>query len=205
MNQLPRLIRIATAASLAAGVTCQFVQHTDPVFPLAYFTVDSAALAAILASIGIRRRVESDAVAAMRGAATVGVMFSGLVYASVIAPASPTGAWFQPWDDPWVRGATVLMHGVGPVLVTADFLTHPYPDAALRRPWTTAVRWCWWPLLYLGTMVPLEQIGLARIPYAFLQPPQVGVLTVVAGLSVAAGTFIAVGRALLTIHQHTSQ
>ena len=44
----PRLLSYLTAAVLVAGVLCQFIQKTDPVFPLWYFTVDSAILAAVV-------------------------------------------------------------------------------------------------------------------------------------------------------------
>ena len=35
------------------GVACQFVQQTDPRFPLAYFTVDSAVVAGIAAALAL--------------------------------------------------------------------------------------------------------------------------------------------------------
>jgi hypothetical protein len=187
-------IRIVTAIGLTIGVVCQFIQHTDPVFPFAYFTVDSATLAALIATTGLRGRSEPPGIAFTRGAAATGVILSGIVYAAVIAPASPTGGWFQPSDDYWVRTATVLMHGAGPLLVTADFLAHPYP---FKPSWRTAAKWSGWPVGYLAVMLTLQGAGVTEIPYRFLQPAATGgdpgVLAVTLGI---AAMFIVLGRAL---------
>ena len=38
-------------ANESMGLVCQFIQHTDPRFPLVYFTADSVLLAALTAVI----------------------------------------------------------------------------------------------------------------------------------------------------------
>ena len=175
--------RYLSVAVLLVGVVCQFLQNTDPVFPLLYFTVDSALLAASTIVLALMKP-ESVLVARIRGAATLGVVVSGLVYATVIAPNTATGTWFQPWDDGWVRTSTVLLHGVGPVLVLVYFLLTPYPPDSLR---TSLKSWLGWPATYIAGAGTLAATGIAATPYAFLDPETMGGLLGLAG-SIAATT-----------------
>jgi hypothetical protein len=198
MMHVRRAVRAATAAVLLVGVACQFLQHTDPRFPLLYFTVDSALLAGVLAACGlVLRAPKCQAIAMARGGAAIGVVFSGLTYAVVIAPATATGTWFQPWDDLWVRTATVLMHGLGPILVIGDFVLQPVRTS---RPWLVATLWCGWPVLYAVVVVALQIAGVAQVPYPFMQPAEMGgvgpVLAVGAGVALV---FVLLGRMLLAL------
>lgn len=188
---------VATAAVLVAGVVCQFVQRTDPVFPLWYFTVDSAILAAV-ASAWTLGDADGRAITSLRGLSTVAVVLSGAVYATVIAPMSATGTWFQPWDDLWVRAAIVLMHAVAPVLAVAQFLTRRAPKG---NPSTVAGTWCLWPVLYVTLMLAIAGATSARIPYAFLDPAQMGGVLPALGSAAAVGIlFFLLGRGALALH-----
>lgn len=161
-----RWLRYLTVLVLLAGSTCQVIQHTDPTSPPLYFTWNSAVLLAV-ALLASTARPRSRVIAEVRGAATVGVLLSGLIFTTVIAPATETGTWFQPHDDWWVRAANVLLHGVGPVLALTDFtLTATAVPGAAGR---VALRWCAWPLAYLAALVPLDLAGVGDIPYPFLR------------------------------------
>lgn len=193
----PRLLSYLTAAVLVAGVLCQFIQKTDPVFPLWYFTVDSAILAAVV-SLWSAHRPNDQAAIFLRGLATTAVVLSAIVYAAVIAPMSPTGTWFQPWDDLWVRAALVLMHGIAPFLVVAQFLTYAAPRTGLSR---VAATWCLWPALYVVCMLTAAAFTTARIPYAFLDPEEMGGLLPVLGSGLVVGcVFFLLGRGALALH-----
>lgn len=148
------------------GVACQFIQHTDPRLPLVYFTIDSAVLAGVAAALTLGGATGAW-VQRLRLAAVVGVGLSAIVFASVIAPASPTGTWFQPHDDLAVRTATLLLHGVAPVLVTTEYVVRPTCLSG-----RDSVRWSYaWPLSYLlGIAVLAAVAGAAAIPYPFLRP-----------------------------------
>lgn len=152
------------------GVACQFIQSTDPRFPLVYFTIDSAVLAGVAAALTLRGATGAW-VQRLRLAAVVGVGLSAIFFAAVIAPATPTGTWFQPHDDFMVRTATLLLHGVAPVLVTAEYVLRP-PRLSLRD----SVAWSYpWPLLYLAGIGVLAAVGGAEtIPYPFLRPAVTG-------------------------------
>ena len=190
-------LRAAAATSLGAGVICQFLQRTDPTPPLTYFTVWSAVLATLVLSAGAATR-HLRRLAYLRGAATVGTLVSALVFALAIAPATPTGTWFQPHDDMAVRLANVLLHGVGPALAAICFLYQPL-DAT--RPWTQALSWCWWPVGYLLTMYSLQAAGVARVPYPFLDPGRSSGAAIAAAILGLSGLCLVLGRALLAAHR----
>lgn len=194
-----RWLRYLTVLVLLAGAACQVIQYTDPASPQLYFTWNSAVLLAVVL-LASTARPTSRLVAEVRGAATVGVLLSGLVFAAVIAPATQTGTWFQPHDDPWVRTANLLLHGVGPVLALTDFaLTSvPLPGAA----WRVALRWCAWPLLYLAVIVPVDLLGFGQIPYPFLRVESGGdVLPVVGAVVVLLVVVLGFGAALVLLRR----
>lgn len=112
-----RLLPRTIALTEAVAVLCQFLQRTDPRFPLVYFTVLSGALAGVVALAEVLFRRRHFVIDASRVAAAVGVIVSAVIFAALIAPATPTGTWFQPWDDLWARVATALFHAVAPVLM----------------------------------------------------------------------------------------
>jgi hypothetical protein len=188
---LPQLILF----NQSVGVVCQLVQGTDPRLPLMYFTVDSAILAGAVAVLTLAGR-DGTWMWRLRLAAVVGVVISALVFAVLIAPATPTGTWFQPHDDVVVRVATVLMHGVAPVLVAVDYLVRPH-----RHTIGTTVAWCYpWPLLYVGGLGLLAIVSRQdMIPYPFLQPALVGWPTVAGALLALTAVVTLLGVALAVL------
>ncbi|WP_370333600.1 Pr6Pr family membrane protein [Mycolicibacterium hippocampi] len=171
------------------GVTCQFLQKTDPRFPLVYFTVWSGILAGVIAIAGVRRysRLELP-----RVSAAVGVVVSGVIFAVVIAPATATGTWFQPWDDLAVRIANVLLHGVAPVLVVTDLILRP-PTQRLSR-WLGAAYG--WPMLYFIAIATSAMAVPYAMPYAFLSPQDVGWPTVLGAVAASIALFTVVALVL---------
>ena len=184
------VVRTATVVVLGVAVVCQLIQHTDPTFALAYFTVLSALLLAVVL-VACQVRPGIALVERARGAASVGVLASALVYVTVIVPASAAGTWFAPGDDVPVRIATVLMHGVGPFLAIGDFVLHPVGAAAVRsssdgtvQRLRTALVWLAWPLAYLLVMVVLQVARVGQVPYTFLQVHSAGDLPAMLGATV---------------------
>ncbi|WP_157897596.1 Pr6Pr family membrane protein [Mycolicibacterium rutilum] len=173
-----RWLTVGVVGTEMLGVACQFVQSTDPRFPLVYFTICSALLtgAAAAASLAWPERA---AVNRLRIAGAVGVVLSALIFAVVIAPATPTGTWFQPWDDGWVRTATVLLHGVAPVLVVAELLVRP-PQRGLGTWMVSAYGWA---ALYLAAVSIAGATTRFTVPYPFLIPSESGWPNVVLALA----------------------
>ena len=74
-------------ANESLALVCQFIQHTDPRFPLVYSTADSALLAALTAVIasGWRRAAWLPAV---RIRSAVAVLLSAVIFIAVITPGT---------------------------------------------------------------------------------------------------------------------
>lgn len=195
------LLRAAGATALGVGVVAQLLQHTDPKPVLTYFTVWSAILGAASLAVAAARR-GADVPLLVRGAATVGCVVSALVFATVIAPATPTGTWYQPWDDPWVRTATTLMHGIGPALILLDFVTTPVQEA---RPWRRTLTWTAWPLLYIVVTLGRQSMGGPPVPYPFLDPAQTSTPAVLGAVVALTVVFLVVGRLLLLFTSRLSR
>lgn len=192
------IVRVATLVTLTSAVVLQFLQHTDATFPLLYFTVDSAVLMVLVLTVSLTRP-RSSTMDVVRGAATIGVVVSGVIYATVIAPNSATGTWFAPWDDMVVRTSTVLMHGIGPFLAVADFLTHDYPSVSTRK---TIAWWCAWPMAYIFAVTTLAGVGIGHIPYPFLSPQTGGgVLGVAAAMAALTAIVALLSFALLHVRR----
>lgn len=193
-NLVTTVLAVLIVVNQTVGIACQFVQYTDPRFPLAYFTVDSAVLAGVAALLALLVGPFRGAWQ-LRLAAAVGVCVSAVVFAAVIAPATETGTWFQPHDDWFVRTANLLLHGTGPVLVVADYVARA-ERTSVRR----SVSWAFvWPLTYLaGLLAFVAVVGGDVIPYPFLRPSVVGWPTTV-GAVIALIVLVAVIGAILSV------
>ena len=192
-------VRLAAVAAFAWGVLCQFVQGTDPTFPLLYFTVCSAVLAVVVLGLAALRP-ETVVLDWWRGAVTVAVVLSGLIFATVLAPVNNGGPWFAPHDDVWIRTANVLLHGVGPVLAVADFFLHPLRTRA--GTWRLALSWCLWPATWALVALPLDVAGVAETPYLFLQVRDAGDVPAVLGAVIALFVLVsALGSGLMAVRR----
>ena len=170
MTRYSRLLPPTILLTEAVAVLSQFVQNTDPRSPLVYFTVLSGVLAGLVAVVETATRHRGAWLDGARVTTTIGVVVSAIIFSALIAPSTPTGTWFQPWDDVWVRTATVLFHGVAPALVIADLV--------LRRPPLSPMRWLLaaysWPLTYLASIALAIKAFGVKLPYPFLSPSQMG-------------------------------
>ncbi|MBS1696701.1 MAG: Pr6Pr family membrane protein [Actinobacteria bacterium] len=193
-NPVTAVLPVLIVVNQTVGVACQFVQHTDPRFPLAYFTVDSAVLAGVIALLALLVGQFRGAWQ-LRLAAAVGVCVSAVVFAAVIAPATQTGTWFQPHDDWFMRTANLLLHGTAPVLVVADYVARAEATSVRR-----SVSWAYvWPLTYLAGLLAVAAVfGGDTIPYPFLRPSVVGWPTAT-GAVIALIALVAVVSAMLSV------
>lgn len=191
------LLSFAILVSQAIAVICQFIQHTDRTFPLAYFTVDSAVFAAIVAVVALVSP-QCAKLPSLRSASAVAVLLSALIFATLIAPASNSGTWIQPYDDYWVRTATILFHFVGPVLVAVDFVVHDVGDVRILRSLSEAYIW---PLAYLTGLYSLSILFAIQVPYPFLDPGQLGWWTVFGSVGALALLISVLALAQLTANR----
>lgn len=178
----------ASAALIAAGASgllLQSVQRVDPTFVLLYLTV-WAVLLAMAAQMLLLARPGARSGAWLRDASCTAVLVSGLVYLTVLLPA--TGLVAE--DGPVVWAANALLHVVCPALGVAVTLRAPRTRMPSRG---EVASWLVLPLGYLLVLGALAATDVAVVPYDFLAPSQVGPLGVAASVLGALALFAAVG------------
>lgn len=156
---------------------------------LGYFTNLSNIFAAIIFVASgfalFRSKNPSSTYDQLRGAATLYMTITGLVYVTLLS--NEDLGRLLPWVNVW-------LHFVMPVVVLADWIYRP-PKSGLN--FGTAKGWLVFPSLFvLYTMIRGEIVDW--YPYPFLNPDKAGGYTVVAGFSVAiAAVFVAVSWLLV--------
>ncbi|MFC0843707.1 Pr6Pr family membrane protein [Streptomyces noboritoensis] len=97
----------------------------------------------------------------LRGAATLYLVITGVVYWALLAGTI---------DANTIIWANNVVHGVIPAVFLADWLLRPPPH---RIPWTRALPWLAFPLLYLAYSL-LRGPHVGWYPYDFLDPREPG-------------------------------
>lgn len=185
-----RAVRLALASLLATALVAQLAiglsrSGLTVANFFSFFTVLSNTSAVVMLTMLAMRpgRDESAGFAMFRGAVTVYMSVTGLVYALVLFPSLTDVAVPEPWID-W------SIHVIGPLTLVLDWLFHP-PKAQLER---NAIEW-WlmFPAVYF--IYSLARGPLVDwYPYPFLDPDTQGgyggvalwsvvVLVVILGLS----------------------
>ena len=157
-----RALRVLLAAAALLAIAVQF-RHSvigngfSALSFFSFFTIQSNLFAALLLALtGLRG---SQGLDAWRGAATLYMSLTGLVYGVLLAGYQAQLQTTIPWVD-------LLLHRILPALAVADWL--------LLRPqqrldWRTAAWWLLYPLLYLVySLIRGPQVGW--YPYPFLDP-----------------------------------
>jgi hypothetical protein len=184
-----RAVRLATAVAILVAVAYElerFVDrglHTENFF--SYFTILSNLMAvAVLLWAAARPPAEHERRAAVvRGAVTLYMCITGLVYAVLLAPADVGKP--EPWVD-------AVIHVVAPLVIFLDWVLEP----SRRLPGRAVVVWLAWPLVYLAYSLVRGAV-VDWYPYPFLDPDESGGYAGVAAYSLAIiATFVAVAFAL---------
>jgi len=161
-----RALRLALASLITVALVSQLfigLSRSDltVVRFFSYFTILSNALAVIMLTLlaGTPGRDESTGFAGFRGAITVYMSVTGLLYAVILAPNLADVAVPEPWID-WT------IHVVAPVAILMDWLFHPPP----RRlsPAILAI-WLIFPAVYLAYSLIRGEL-VDWYPYPFLDP-----------------------------------
>ena len=97
--------------------------------------------------------------AVVRGAVTLYMVVTGLVYAALLAPASADVGLTEPWVD-------AVVHEVAPVLAARRLARRPAGQAPLRA---TGACWLIFPAVYLAYSLVRGPIA-DWYPYPFLDP-----------------------------------
>jgi hypothetical protein len=161
-------------ALLAVGVQLAItVQRGGSVVNfLSFFTIDSNLLAAFvlfIVGVGALAGVAPQrSFAFLRGAATLYMVITGIVFALLLAGLEQRLQVTVPWIN-------VVLHYVMPVVMLVDWLLFP---PKFRFPFKQVLFWLVFPLLYL-TYSLLRGSLVGWYPYPFLDVPQVGWLGVI--------------------------
>jgi hypothetical protein len=161
-----RLVRAAMAVAIVAALVDQFLFGRDfPTFRavnfFSYFTVLSNVFAAVLlAALAVRPSlVANPTVSVVRGAVTLYMAVTGIVYNVLLAPAAADVSTNLEWVN-------VVVHMVGPVVVVLDYLVDPPPT---RPTVGEAATWLIFPAVWLGYTM-LRGPSADWYPYPFLDP-----------------------------------
>ncbi len=190
------VVRIARSAFAALGIAAIVSAVTATTGSLgnffSYFTIESNLLAIVVLIVGGLVNPQSQRWAYLRGAATLFMVITGIVYAALLANAEV--GLTSPWVDD-------TLHRVIPVVMLVDWiLFSPWT----RRPFLAALGWLLAPLAYFAYSLVRGPIA-HWYPYPFLDPGHSGgygrvalyavVLAIVMGLMAVGVNVIGLWRA----------
>lgn len=158
---LPPLVIAAVAAHYHETVV---VKHGSAANFFSYFTIHSNLLAAALWLWGACKPGSTSALRdILRGAATLYLAITGVVYSVLLAEEEARLQLILPWVD-------IVLHRVTPLVMIIDWLVSP-PLRALSR--SQALAWMIYPLAFMAyTLVRGPLVGW--YPYPFLNPARTG-------------------------------
>lgn len=152
------------AIGIVVALVTQLVLASDnPAFSpfnfFSYFTVLSNVSAVVILTMLAVRPLRSEQFTTWRGASTLYMGVTFLVYVTVLLPLQSDVGVSEPWID-WI------IHGIGPLFMVADW--------ALNRPaksvtWGTFSMWLIFPAAYLVYTLIRGPI-VDWYPYPFLDP-----------------------------------
>lgn len=161
-----RVVRLAFAAFGIAAVVEAITDSTGSLVNFfSFFTIESNLLAIVVLLVGAAADPRSPRWAWVRGAVTLYMVVTGIVYAALLAneEVGLTAAW--------VNSA---LHQVLPIVMLVDWVAFPpwLSGFKLSRPWP-ALGWLAFPLLYLAYSLS-RGAAVNWYPYPFLSPHHPG-------------------------------
>lgn len=177
---LASLLAVALVAQLAIGMSRGGLTLVNF---FSYFTILSNSAAVVMLAMAAARpgRDALKGFAVFRGAVTVYMSVTGLVYALILAPSVVDLGLTEPWVD-W------SLHIIGPVAIAADWIFNR-PQARLDP--LTPLIWAAFPAVYLAYTLVRGPIA-DWYPYPILDPGETDGYRGVALWSLVVLTVIAV-------------
>lgn len=148
---------------------------------LSYFTIESNIAAAVVLIVGGLRDPQSRTWQTVRGAVTLYMVITGIVYAALLSDVDVT------LNDTWIN---VALHQVLPLVMLADWVFLP---SRHRISDASALTWLAFPALYAVYSL-VRGVIVDWYPYPFLDPRANGYVSLVIGLVV-----LAVAMALMAL------
>lgn len=188
---------LLVAAALAVQVYSTLEQGRSLLNFFSFFTIQSNIIAGVvllIVGVGTLLNVEANRqFAFIRGAATLYMVITGIVFALLLAGLAERLQLTVPWVN-------MVLHYLIPIVMLVDWLLFP-PKFKFSLQHT--ILWLAFPLAYLAYALIRGSI-VNWYPYPFLDPPQVGwVSVIVTSIAIAIG---AAGLAwLLALRTQRSQ
>lgn len=163
---LASLLAVALLAQLAIGMSRSGLTVTNF---FSFFTVLSNTVAMVLlVLLAARPGLDASAsFAVFRGAVTVYMSVTGLIYPVLLAPIAAEVGVPEPWID-W------SIHVVGPIAIVLDWVLYPPPT---RLPVKAMLIWLAFPAVYLVYSL-IRGATVHWYPYPFLDPSTGGYTSV---------------------------
>jgi hypothetical protein len=164
-----RLLRIGFAITVAVALVVQWISSNskggfNPANFFSYFTIQSNIIAAVvLAYLALRPKDSSLLAARIRGAATLYMATTGIVYALLLS-GNPAAVAIT---LPWVNG---VLHQIMPVYIVVDWIVLP---SQRRLGFKDSLLWLIYPIVWLIYTLPRGAIT-GWYPYPFLNPAKAG-------------------------------
>jgi len=164
-----RLLRIGFALTVAIALVVQWISSNSkggfsPVNFFSYFTIQSNIIAAIvLAYFAFRPTDESVLAVRIRGAATLYMATTGIVYALLLSGNPAAVAITLPWVN-------AVLHQIMPIYMVVDWIVQP---SQRRLGFKDSLLWLIYPIVWLIYTLPRGAIT-GWYPYPFLNPAKAG-------------------------------
>lgn len=172
---------LLVAAALAVQIYNTLEQGRSLLNFFSFFTIQSNIIAGVvLLIVGVGTLLNAEAnrqFAFIRGAATLYMVITGIVFALLLAGLAERLQLTVPWVN-------MVLHYLIPIVMLVDWLLFPPKfKFSLRH----TILWLAFPLAYLAYALIRGSI-VNWYPYPFLDPPQVGwVSVIVTSIAIAIG------------------
>ncbi|PEB79249.1 hypothetical protein COM95_22195 [Bacillus cereus] len=153
---------LAFSALITQFVTRAQVKPFNPVNFFSFFTIESNILVAVillLNSLGIATFGRSEQFGVLRGAATVYILTTGLIYFLLLRGLEESLQTAIPWVN-------TVLHYIMPLAMILDWVINP-PTKTIT--WKQAASWLVFPLLYVVYSL-IRGPFVNWYPYPFLDP-----------------------------------
>lgn len=180
---LASLLLVALLAQLVIGMSRSSLTVANF---LSFFTVLSTGAAVVMLTLLAAEpdRGSSPTFAVYRGAVTLYITVTGLIYVALTAPVASEVGISEPWID-W------SIHVVGPIAIFVDWILHPPPTRMSRH---AILIWLVFPAAYLGYTL-IRGAVLGWYPYPILDPSEAGYVLVAVWSVVGLLTTVVLGFA----------
>lgn len=159
-----RVARAVMALAIVIALATQLILASDnPLFSpfnfFSYFTVLSNVSAVVILTMLVARPRQSPGFDVWRGASTLYMAVTFLVYVTVLLPLETDVGVSEPWID-WI------IHGIGPLFMVVDWIVNR-PAKVIT--WSDFGKWLIFPAAYLVYTLIRGPI-VDWYPYPFLDP-----------------------------------